>query len=100
MQRYHHLTEGIFRPDELAMLQAIFNEIIERPWFDLNEFSREAFATQVIQLYRSGSTDFDELKELSILTARAYFSRDDVEERQKAIECLRQVERRASLTED
>ncbi|NEI75044.1 hypothetical protein GR212_36575 [Rhizobium lusitanum] len=100
MQRYHQLMEGVFRPDELEVLQAVFNEIIEQIWFDLNEFSREAFAGQVIQLYRSGSTDFAKFKELSLLMARAHFSRDDAEEKQKAMKRLGEARRRSPSADD
>lgn len=85
MRRYHHLVEGILRPEEIDSLQRIFDVVIAQPWFNLNEVNREAFAAELIKLYRSGVIDFMKLHQLAALTAIGSFSRDIPEEEQRAL---------------
>lgn len=92
MRNYHHLLEGVLQPEELDDLQKIFDVVIAQPWFDLNEVSREAFASELIKLYRGGVVDFDKLHHLTTLTALAHFSRGDSEEKRRALELLRSME--------
>ena len=92
MLAHHHLAEGVLQPEEINDLQRTFDVVIAQPWFDLTDFSREAFASDLIKLYRAGIVDFDKLHHLSTLTALAHFSRDMPEERQRALELLRSME--------
>lgn len=92
MRRYHHLIEGVLQPEEIDNLQKIFDVIIAQPWFDLTEFSRETFASELIKIYRKGAVDVDRLRHLATLIAIAHFSRDMPEEKQKAIDLLHGLE--------
>ncbi len=88
MRRYHHLVEGVLQPEEIDNLQRIFDVVIAQPWFALNEFNREAFAAELIKLYRSGVVDFAKLHQLAGLAAIRSFSRDMPEEKRKALGLL------------
>lgn len=85
MRRYHHLVEGVLQPEEIDTLQKIFDVVIAQPWFDLNDVSREAFAAELIKLYRRGVIDYHKLHDLAALTALAQFSRDMPEERRRGL---------------
>jgi hypothetical protein len=88
MRRYHHLVEGVLQPEEIDRLQRIFDVLIAQPWFDLNDFNREAFASELIKLYRSGVVEFSKLHQLGALTAIASFSREMPEEERQALSLL------------
>ncbi len=88
MRRYHHLTEGVLQPEEIDDLQKIFDVVIAQPWFDLTDFSRETFASELIKIYRRGVVDFDRLHHLATLIALAHFSRDMPEEKRRATALL------------
>ena len=88
MRGYHHLVEGILQPVEIDELQKIYDMIVAEPWFDLNDLSREAFARDLIKLYRGGVVDFDRLHHLATLTALMHFSRDMPEEQRRAMQLL------------
>ncbi|TXI02020.1 MAG: hypothetical protein E6Q76_16195 [Rhizobium sp.] len=92
MRRYHHLIEGVLQPEEINNLQKIFDVVIAQPWFDLTDFSRETFASELIKIYRRGIVDFDRLHHLATLIALAHFSRDMPEEKRKAMDLLHGVE--------
>jgi hypothetical protein len=62
--------------------------LIAQPWFDLNDFNREAFASELIKLYRSGVVEFSKLHQLGALTAIASFSREMPEEERQALSLL------------
>lgn len=93
MKRYHHLIEGVLQPDEIANLQKIFDAVIGQPWFHLTEMNREAFAAELIRLYRKGVTDFDKLHDLASLTAAAHFSRDQPQEKRLSIRRLHDAQK-------
>jgi hypothetical protein len=88
MRRYHHLVEGILGPTEINDLQKIFDLVIAQPWFDLNDLHGEAFAADLIKLYRGGVVHFDRLHHLATLTALVHFSRDMPEEQRRAMHLL------------
>ncbi len=93
MQRYHHLVEGVLQPDEIANLQKIFDAVIAEPWFDLTDVNREAFAAELIRLYRRGVTDVDKLHHLASLTANAHFSRSQPHEKRLSIRQLHDAQK-------
>lgn len=88
MRRYHHLVEGVLQPEEINKLQRIFDVLIVQPWFDLNDFNREAFALELIKLYRSGVVEFTKLHQLAALAAIASFSREMPDEERQALNLL------------
>ncbi|MBM7048378.1 MULTISPECIES: hypothetical protein [Rhizobium] len=92
MRRYHHLVEGVLQPEEIDNLQRVFNAVIAEPWFNMNELNHEAFAADVIKLYRRGVVDLERLHHLATLAALAHFSRDMPEEKQKALKLLHDLQ--------
>ena len=96
MLRYHHLTDGILRPEEVKFLQVIFATITAEPWFDLTDYSRESLAARLIRLYQNGFTDAERLQELGFLTAQAHFGRNTPDEKRRALERLYDLDGRGA----
>ena len=88
MHSYHHLVQGILQPVEIDELQKIYDVIVAQPWFDSNDLSREAFAADLIKLYRGGVVDFDRLHQLDTQAALMNFSRDIPEEQRRAMQLM------------
>ncbi len=88
MRRYHHLVEGVLQPEEIDRLQTIFDVVIAQPWFDLSDANREAFAADLIKLYRNGVVDFEKLHQLAALSAIASFGKAMADEERSALRTL------------
>lgn len=48
---------NFYEPDELALMQDVFDEIVSMPWFSPEERARKAFARYLMDTYPGGSFD-------------------------------------------
>ena len=55
------IAAGVLLPDDFKTIQRVFSEITDEPWFTACPDRREQFALTVIDAYRLGITDSDEL---------------------------------------
>lgn len=71
----HSLT-GIFQPDELRTLKAIFDEITSQDWFSETDEAREGFARYLLNTFPGGT--FNETRHRAIveLSARMFYADD------------------------
>jgi hypothetical protein len=70
-------SRGVFQPEELGALKAIFDELTAEPWFDASEEARESFAKYLFETFPA--LTFDPIKHRSIIeaSARMFYCRDD-----------------------
>lgn len=64
-----HSTKGVYQPDELGSLQAIFNEITIQDWFPNSPGLRESFGRYLFTSFPDG--DFDPTVHRSIVEEAA-----------------------------
>jgi hypothetical protein len=62
------------RPQEFALLAAIYKTAVMAPWFSRDEQQRKQFARYVITTFREGMTDPYELKAHCMDVAKQRFS--------------------------
>ncbi|MCR6502532.1 hypothetical protein MUO32_26245 [Shinella sp. CPCC 101442] len=69
-------SRGTFEPEELGALKEVFDEIIEQPWFDNSQESKESFAKYLFETFPA--VHFDPRKHRSIIemSARMFYTRD------------------------
>jgi CheY-like chemotaxis protein len=58
------LEQGIFAPDDLAVIQSVYNRVASEPWFSKGAVYRSRFASEVLDRYRSGSFEHQRFYEL------------------------------------
>ncbi len=88
MRRYQHLVDGVMLPSEIENLQRIFDEITAQSWFELNDFTREAFASELIKLHRRQALRSELIFKTATLIAQAHFSRGVPDEKRRALDLL------------
>jgi hypothetical protein len=66
-------TSGILMPEEVALVQDVYSKISSEDWFTRSPERREQFAGFVIDLYRRGVHDRDNLVAQSRSEALALF---------------------------
>jgi hypothetical protein len=69
------LRAGIFQPDEITTVQAVFDEVIAEPWFDPSGDNPGRLAKAVIELCRRDRACREKLKQACEALARTRFSR-------------------------
>ena len=60
---------GVLRGEEVAMLNHIFHELTEDPYYLGNKPAREALAADILRHFRNGMTDASTLKLMCKRTA-------------------------------
>jgi len=66
-------SPGVFVPSELAMLQALVEEMSHEDWYPRSEAMQEKFAAFVLKAYDRGITCPAKLKDYCALAARMHF---------------------------
>lgn len=61
-------------PDELGIVQRVFDAIVAEPWFDHAEGNDRRFAAWVLRAYREGVSDYDRLHRYCREVAAVNFS--------------------------
>jgi len=65
---------GVFRPDQIALVQAVFKEVIAEPWFDRSGDNPKRLAKTLIEMYRRDQLSHDMLKLAGEALAKEQFS--------------------------
>lgn len=65
---------GVFRPDQIALAQAVFKEVIAEPWFDRSGDNPRRLAKTLIEMYRRDQLPRDMLKLAGEAVAKERFS--------------------------
>lgn len=65
---------GVFRPDQIALVQAVFKEVIAEPWFDRSGENPKRLAKTLIEMYRRDQLSRDMLKLAGEAVAKERFS--------------------------
>ncbi|MDB5523442.1 MAG: hypothetical protein JWM58_1205 [Rhizobium sp.] len=66
-------SPGVFVPDELAMLQALVDDMRGEYWFPQSRAMQEKFALFVLNTYDRGLTCPSKLRNFCSVAARLYF---------------------------
>jgi len=62
------------QPDELQLVQNVFDQIANQPWFSRKIADREHFALYILQMYRRGLVVPEKLQAVCTLAAQKYYS--------------------------
>ena len=65
---------GVFRPDQIALVQAVFKEVIAEPWFDRSGDNPRQLAKTLIEMYRRDQLSSDMLRLAGEAVAKERFS--------------------------
>lgn len=68
----NRLASRIFEPDEVEMVQAVFDRITAQPWFCDEEPHRTEFARYMLQMYSRGLVWPDKLESFCTIGAKKY----------------------------
>lgn len=69
-----HLTDGVFAPADIALLQAVFDRIAAEAWFPRDRDTRRDFAAYIIMQYRRGLVEPGRLEAFALVAARQKFA--------------------------
>lgn len=69
-----HLMKTSFQPDELADLQAIFDEIVSQPWFAPE--TKKEFAKYLFETLPASGSEIKSWRATIEASARMFYSRD------------------------
>jgi hypothetical protein len=61
-------------PSQFAIVQLVFNEIVRAPWFQDTQEARENCSVMVLQQYRKGYPEQDELLRECLTIARQRYA--------------------------
>lgn len=64
---------GTMRPDEFALAQRVFRQIIAEDWFPNDPERQQKFGAFVLRAYQGGNVEFTPLYDLCLRTARERF---------------------------
>ena len=64
----------VLLPDQLALVQRVFNSIVGEPWFDLNKDNERTLASIIVREFEHGTTDENDLALFSKTIALRRFS--------------------------
>jgi CheY-like chemotaxis protein len=70
----HSFAQGVFQPEEIAIMRSIYGRIVENEWFSSMPGKREEFARYLISMYRRGLVVPGKLEALCLVVARQRFS--------------------------
>jgi len=75
------LSDGIFAPHDLLIVQSVYEHIVAQPWFSKGAAYRSKFATVVLETYRRGLVMPDELYDVCYAAAMERFKsgKSDIE---------------------
>jgi len=68
------LFEGVYTPDQLAVMRAVYNAVVSEPWFSTSPEKKRQFASFVINSYRLGMVAPDRLQAYCRVAAEQRFS--------------------------
>ncbi|CUX68078.1 CheY-like receiver domain-containing protein (modular protein) [Agrobacterium tumefaciens str. Kerr 14] len=68
------LPECVMQPDELRLVQIIFDRIAAQSWFSRKIADREQFALYILRMYRRGLVVPEKLEAVCTLAAQKYYS--------------------------
>jgi len=68
------LIEGAFTPEQLAIIQAVYNAVVSEQWFSKSPEKKEQFARFVIKSFRLGLVCPDWLQVYCRVAAEQRFS--------------------------
>ena len=69
------LSHGIFEPQDLAVVQAVYDRVSEEPWFATAPEEQDDFAAYIVRMYARGLVLPDRLEALCRLSARRRYNR-------------------------
>jgi hypothetical protein len=72
------MSSGIFEPDDLAAMQAAYEDIISQPWFSDDPEAKKAFARYLLDAYPGGTYRPELDRPILESVARAHYGRSVV----------------------
>jgi hypothetical protein len=70
------LSDGVFRPNDLAVVQRVFENISGETWFSRDPDRRAAFARYMLKMYTRGLVVPEKLEALCRVAAQKHFAAD------------------------
>lgn len=74
--RTNYVSPGVLLPEELAVVEGVYDAVSARPWFTDDEQARQAFAAFVIESYHRGLTDREKLLDFCETAAMRKFRKN------------------------
>ncbi len=71
--RTSYLSPGVLLPEELAIVESVYDTIAAEKWFTDDEAKRRSFAAYVIASYHRGLTDPSKLLRFCEIAAKRRF---------------------------
>lgn len=63
-------TAGVFKPNELDLVQRVFKRVVSEPWFPDDAKVQRDFGSYILTSYGRGLTDEEKLYEFCLTEAR------------------------------
>jgi len=74
---FSHLAPSVLQPDELKLVQGVFDRITSQRWFSQYPSRRADFARYVLTMYMRGPVFPEKLESLCTLAARTHYITSD-----------------------
>lgn len=71
--RTSSISPGVLLPEELDIVESVYDKIAAEAWFTDDEAERSAFAAHVIASYQRGLTDPEKLLQFCEVAAKGRF---------------------------
>jgi hypothetical protein len=71
------IEQGMFEPEDLAAMRAVYEDLVSQPWFSKNPHAKEDFARYLIGAFPGGTFRPELDRPIVEAAARAQFARAD-----------------------